>query len=92
MKILVTGGSGFLGTHVRRFFGADDFSRRSGLDILNMQDAQRVKDYDVVIHLAALLDKSPDASEMTFLTNVDGTVNLLRSMNENATFVFSTLR
>ena len=30
MKILVTGGSGFLGTHVRSFFGADDFSRKSG--------------------------------------------------------------
>jgi nucleoside-diphosphate-sugar epimerase len=35
MKILVTGGSGFLGTHVRLFFAADDFSRRSGRDILS---------------------------------------------------------
>ena len=92
MKILVTGGSGFLGTHVRKFFDADDFSRRSGFDILNMQDAQRVKDYDVVIHLAALLDKSPDATEMTFLTNVDGTINLLRSMNENAVFIFASTK
>ena len=92
MKILVTGGSGFLGTHVRRFFGADDFSRRSGLDVLNVQDAQRVKDYDVVIHLAALLDKSPDAIEMTYLTNVDGTINLLRSMNENAVFIFASTK
>lgn len=92
MKILVTGGSGFLGTHVRKFFNADDFSRRSGLDILNMQDAQRVKDYDVVIHLAALLDKSPDSTEMSFLTNVDGTINILRSMNENAVFIFASTK
>ncbi len=92
MKILVTGGSGFLGTHVRKFFGADDFSRRSGFDVLNMQDAQKVKDYDVVIHLAALLDKSPDAAEMSFLTNVEGTVNLLRSMNENAVFIFASTK
>ena len=92
MKILVTGGSGFLGTHIRRFFDADDFSRRSGFDVLNMQDAERVKDYDVVIHLAALLDKSPDAAEMCFLTNVEGTVNLLRSMNENAVFIFASTK
>lgn len=92
MKILVTGGSGFLGTHVRKFFDADDFSRRSGLDVLNMQDAQRVKDYDVVIHLAALLDKSPDSTEMVFLTNVEGTINLLRSMNENAVFIFASTK
>ncbi len=92
MKILVTGGSGFLGTHVCKLLGADDFSRRSGLDVLNMQDAQRVKDYDVVIHLAAMLDKSPDATEMVFLTNVDGTINLLRSMNENAVFIFASTK
>ena len=49
MKTLVTGGSGFLGTYVRQFFGADDMSRRSGHDILNMQDAAMVRDYDVVV-------------------------------------------
>ena len=92
MRVLVTGGSGFLGTHIRKFFDADDFSRRSGLDVLNMQDAQQVKDYDVVIHLAAMLDKSPDAAEMSFLTNVEGTVNLLRSMNENAVFIFASTK
>ena len=92
MKILVTGGSGFLGTHMCKLLGADDFSRRSGLDVLNMQDAQRVKDYDVVIHLAAILDKSPDATEMVFLTNVDGTINLLRSMNEDAVFIFASTK
>lgn len=81
-----------MGTHIRKFFDADDFSRRSGLDVLNMQDAQKVKDYDVVIHLAAMLDKSPDAAEMSFLTNVEGTVNLLRSMNENAVFIFASTK
>ncbi len=92
MKILVTGGSGFLGTHVCRFLGADDFSRRSNRDLLNLQDAQIVSDYDVVIHLAALLDKTPAAAEQVFLTNVEGTVNLLREMSPNAVFIFASTK
>lgn len=92
MKVLVTGGSGFLGTHVRKFFDADDFSRRSGFDVLNLQDAQRVEEYDVVIHLAALLDKSPEASEEVFLVNVEGTVNLLRSMKSDSVFIFASTK
>lgn len=92
MKILVTGGSGFLGTHVREYFGADDFSRKSGRDVLNLQDAAVVSDYDVVIHLAAELDKAPENAESVFLTNVEGTVNLLRSMRENSVFIFASTR
>ncbi len=92
MKILVTGGSGFLGTHIRKFFDADDFSRRSNLDVLNMQDAQTVEDYDVVVHLAAKLDKLPESAEEVFLTNVEGTINLLRSMRENSIFIFASTK
>ncbi|MCS6874946.1 MAG: NAD(P)-dependent oxidoreductase [Pyrinomonadaceae bacterium] len=92
MRVLVTGGSGFLGTWVRAFFNADDFSRRSNLDLLNLQDTNIVNGYDVVIHLAALLDKSTEAIEEVFLTNVEGTVNLLRSMRKNAVFIFASTK
>ena len=81
-----------MGTHVREYFDADDFSRKSNLDVLNLQDAQTVENYDVVIHLAAELDKSPENAESVFLTNVEGTVNLLRSMRENAVFIFASTK
>src|ERR1044071_1438096 len=92
MKILVTGGSGYLGTQVRRYFSADDLSRRSGHDVLNLQDASLARNYDMVIHLAAHLDKSPEGASQTFLTNVEGTVNLLRAMKENSIFIFASTK
>ena len=92
MKILVTGGSGYLGTHVRKYFSADDFSRRSNLDVLKVHDTQMVEEYDMVIHLAAHLDKDPDAAEEVFLTNVEGTVNILQHMRKDAVFVFASTK
>jgi nucleoside-diphosphate-sugar epimerase len=92
MKFLVTGGTGYLGTHVRRYFGADDFSRASGFDVLNVADATGVSDYDVIIHLAAHLDKSPEASEEVFLTNVEGTINLLKNVRPDSVFIFASTK
>ncbi len=92
MKTLVTGGSGYLGIHVRRFFDADDFSRRSGFDITDPYDAARVAHYDTVIHLAAHLDKSPEAAAECFRTNAEGTANLLAQMREGATFIYASTK
>jgi len=92
MKTLVTGGSGYLGTHVRSFFSADDFSRRSNLNILDEYDVRKVADYDVVIHLAAFLDKDPTAAEECFRTNSQGTANLIRQMAPGSVLIYASTK
>lgn len=92
MNILVTGGSGYLGVHVKEFFQADDFSRRSHLNILDEYALKLIREYDVVIHLAAHLDKSPDAAEICFRTNAEGTANVLRNMRPGAAIIYASTK
>jgi nucleoside-diphosphate-sugar epimerase len=92
MKTLVTGGSGYLGTYVRNFFSADDFSRRSNLDILDQEAVKSVADYDVVIHLAAHFDKSPAGAEECFRTNAEGTANVIRNVKPGAVFIYASTK
>jgi nucleoside-diphosphate-sugar epimerase len=92
MNVVVTGGSGYLGTHIKNHFSAVDLSRHSGSDILVTEDAAAVADFDVVIHLAALLDRSAENADAVFRTNVEGTVNILKHVRPGAAFIFASAK
>src|SRR5918997_7196008 len=92
MRVLVTGGGGAPRRVVRRFFSADDFSRRSNRDITEPADLSMIEDYDAVIHLAARLDKRPEAAAEVFRVNAEGTARVVSRVREGAAFIYASTK
>ncbi len=89
---LVTGGSGYLGTHVRTYFGADNASRRAGWNLLDGTTRDRIAGYPLVIHLAAVVDKSPRAWDLCRESNIEATIRLAECLTPDQTLIFASTK
>lgn len=92
MKIAVTGGEGYLGYHVIKYFKAVSFSRRTGFDITNKEQCQKLRDYDVIIHMAALVDKSEEQPDEVFRINAQGTLNVVQALEAGQMLISTSTR
>jgi len=92
MKVAVTGGKGYLGYHVAEAFQAQALSRTTGFDVTDRKQCQQLRDYDVVIHMAALVDKSEKQPYEVFKTNVQGTLNIAQALRKGQALIFTSTK
>ena len=96
MKALITGGSGILGTELKKFFPDSLFPSHSELDITNHEmvfDYFSKNEFDSIIHTAAMTSIRQCESEkkLSWDTNVVGTKNLVDATTEfrpNSKFIY----
>jgi len=96
MKTLITGGSGLLGTELKKFFPNSLFPSHSVLDITNHEmvfDYFSKNEFDSIIHTAAMTSVRQCESEkkLSWSTNVVGTKNLIDATTEfrsNSKFIY----
>jgi dTDP-4-dehydrorhamnose reductase len=96
MKTLITGGSGILGTELKKFFPNSLFPSHSVLDITNHEmvfDYFSKNEFDSIIHTAAMTSIRQCESEkkLSWDTNVVGTKNLVDATTEfrpNSKFIY----
>ena len=96
MKTLITGGSGILGTELKKLFPNSLFPAHSELDITNHEmvfDYFSKNEFDSIIHTAAMTSIRQCESEkkLSWSTNVVGTKNLIDATTEfrsNSKFIY----
>ena len=96
MKSLITGGSGILGTELKKFFPDSLFPSHSELDVTNHEmvfDYFSKNEFDSIIHTAAMTSVRQCESEkkLSWGTNVVGTKNLVDATTEfrpNSKFIY----
>ena len=96
MTMLITGGSGALGTELKKIFSDSLTPNHKSLDITNKKnvlDFFKNHDIDTVIHAAALTKIRPceENRELAWKTNVEGTKNLVDvvlELNQDVQFIY----
>lgn len=103
-KILITGNSGYIGSHLSKMLLQNNKYRLTGLDIaapqekihsqlqINIRDKFYIGErYDTVIHLAALVNVGESQSNPIsyYDTNLNGTINVLNNITTK-NFVFAS--
>ena len=96
MKTLITGGSGILGTELKKLFPNSLFPSHSDLDITNNEmvfDYFSKNEFDSIIHTAAMTSVRQCESEkkLSWDTNVIGTKNLVDAtakFRPNSKFIY----
>lgn len=91
-KIAVLGGTGYLGYYVSKFFDAEPLSRRTGFDITDQEQCYQLQNYDVVIHMAALIDKSEGQPNEVFRVNAQGTLSVVRTLKKGHILIFTSTK
>lgn len=91
-KILVTGAAGYLGGHVAQALAADGASRRLGLSLFDEKLERALPNYDAVIHMAALVDKRPEAAGECFRVNGEGTRWLAERLKPGQTLILTSTK
>ncbi len=82
--LVVTGGPGFIGSHLLKTVEGMSFSLKQGFDITNLKQLiSKTAGAEAVVHLAAETDASSMDNDKIFNTNVLGTVNVLEACRKN---------
>ena len=98
MKILITGGSGALGTSLKAVFKEAYFPGHSEMDVTNADSVNKVLlefKPDTLIHTAALVGirECEENKEKAWSTNVEGTqnvVNGLKKLDNNCYLIYTS--
>lgn len=80
VKVVVTGGSGFLGRHIVARLGARSLSRRVGVDVLDRASLRAAfVGAEVVVHAAGNVSHDPADAAATWDVHVRGTENVIEA-------------